>query len=242
MRLLLRSLLPIVLVGAASAAAEGQDAAQSIQAIDASAAAPEVVRTKPRMDKNHPLKVDEGLYPIESRNNGEKGTCLMRVQVDQEGFIRAAQLVFSSGFVRLDAACFQAFMDRKMIPATVDGKPISKWINIPVTWGAGIPINQKPDYSTTPHLDDDFHLKVGPEYYPTDTREHRQQGKCLVHVTVTPQGTPRDVAVTISTGYAALDAACINAIRDADFIPGVRGEMAVAGSTDIYMSWRLSAP
>src|SRR5882757_1076862 len=44
------------------------------------------VETPIRQDKNHPLKLGEN-YPKESQLLGEEGICVVRVEVDADGFV-----------------------------------------------------------------------------------------------------------------------------------------------------------
>lgn len=229
------------LFAASLAAAKAQDVALAVPTPDELTAAHEVVRTPIRMDKNHPLRVRADLYPGQSIKDGEKGFCLIRVQVDPDGVMRAVQLVSSTGSSRLDAACLVSFIGQRVIPATVDGRPVSTWTDLPVAWGRGTPANQKRDYSLTPHLDSDYRIKVGPDYYPAISREKHQEGACLVHVAVSAQGNAGEGVISKSTGYAPLDEACVAAVRDADFVPGVRGDRAIVGFADIYISWALGS-
>jgi len=53
--------------------------------------------------------------------------------------------------------------------------------------------------------------RIGFEYYPEASRRAFEQGVCKVSITVLADGTVKDVHVTQSTGYPALDAASVNA-------------------------------
>jgi TonB family protein len=190
--------------------------------------------TAPMQDPNHPLHLGQEYYPIESRRHQEGGTCVVRLLVDVNGYIRATQLLSSTGFERLNAACLSSFTDGRMIPATQEGKPITSWYNLRVNWrlnGNGI--------STTPQIRDDDALKAGLDNYPPLSRKLHQEGDCVVRVTVASDGTPSTVNVTKSTGYAPLDQACLSAIQQAHFVPARQEGKTFAASTDINITWRL---
>jgi TonB family protein len=195
---------------------------------------PPVSKTPPMQDPNHPLRLGQEYYPIESRRHQEEGTCVVRLLVNVDGYIRATQLLSSTGFERLNAACLSSFTDGRMIPATKEGKPVTSWYNLRVNWR----LNSN-GISTTPQIHDDHELKTGLENYPPLSRKLHQEGDCVVHVTVESDGTPSNVNVTKSTGYAPLDQACLSAIQQAQFTPARQEGKTFAASTDINITWRL---
>ena len=93
---------------------------------------PVITNVKP--DPAHPSLVGEQYYPAASRRLGEEGVCRVALTVLADGHVDNISLASSSGFPRLDDACLRAFKDGFFIPATVDGKPIDKEIQIPITW------------------------------------------------------------------------------------------------------------
>ncbi|HUX73928.1 MAG TPA: energy transducer TonB [Steroidobacteraceae bacterium] len=93
-----------------------------------------VVRTAPRMDPRHPLKIGQDWYPDASRRAGEQGTCRVRMTVAADGRIVGESLEKSSGFPRLDAACLKAVHGQRLLPATVNGKPVELTTIVPITW------------------------------------------------------------------------------------------------------------
>jgi TonB family protein len=157
--------------------------------------------------------------------------------VDADGHLPATQLVSSTGFERLDAACLSAFAEGRLIPKTVDGKPVSSWVLIPINWKLTGKV-----FTATPQIAEDYRLKVGLEDYPPRSRKLHQEGDCVVHVEVAKDGTLSNVALTKPTGYEPLDQACVSAIQQAQFIPGHQGRTPIAASTDINISWRLPTP
>lgn len=198
---------------------------------------PSASTTPPKLDPSHPLHIGEEYYPVESRRLGEEGTCVLRLQVDVDGYIRATQLLSSTGHQRLDAACLSSFTDARMIPATVGGKPAESWFPFKVNWklnGLG--------FNNTPRIRDDYHLKVGPDDYPPLSRKLHQEGDCIVHATVERDGPPSNVTVSKSTGYEPLDQACLDAVQQAQFIAARQQGGTLPGSADINITWRLPSP
>jgi TonB family protein len=193
--------------------------------------------TPAALDPKHPLHIGEEYYPIESKRLGEEGTCVIRLQVDADGYVRATQLLSSTGYERLNTACLSSSKDGRLIPATVAGKPTASWFLFRVNWRlVGNAFTDKP------RIRDDYQLKVGPDYYPPLARKLHQEGDCVVRVTVEKDGLPIAVALTKSAGYAPLDEACVAAIKEAPFIAARRDGVHSQASTDIGITWRLPSP
>jgi TonB family protein len=206
------------------------------------------VKTRARMDR--PLIIYEDEYPPESRDRHEQGMCAIRVEVDADGVIRAKQLVISTGFSHLDVACLNVLSDPRVasnrwIPATLDGKPVASWLVFRLTWWLGsgnnaeFRTNMKDYQLEVPVVQEDYPLKVGPNFYPAESLAMKSQGDCTVRAVVRRVGTPDSVGLAKSTGFAALDEACLAAIREAPFVPGNTKHGPPINVVDIYMSWRL---
>jgi TonB family protein len=240
MRLSIQLVMHLLLTACGVSIADGQVAMQSGPSALPSSPTTDVVRTPVRSDKNHPLTVASEAYPAESLWRGEKGHCVVRIQVDPDGVMRAEQLLFSTGYPRLDEACLKSFIEKKLIPATADRKPVAAWITAPLNWGVRVTgENDKHDYSKTPQFDNNYRLEVGPDYYPSLSRQMHQEGTCLIKVHVSEDGIPSDLDLLVSTGYSTLDQACVAAIQHAKFVPGKQGGKGVSAWTAIFISWRL---
>ena len=161
--------------------------------------------------------------------------------VDTDGSIRAIQLLTSTGFGTLDAACLFLFPGQYMLPATADGKPIVAWVDIPNRWSL---VKRNPDPKpplpdSVPHIMDNFNLQVGPAFYPASSRELRQEGNCIVYLRVEDTGVVADPRILLSSKYPALDLACLEAAAHAQFTPGKVDGRPVSTSTHLAMYWRL---
>ena len=200
-----------------------------------------IEKTLPRMDSNHPLKMGAQYYPPESKRLGETGMCLVRVEIDADGVIRATQLLSATGFGRLDSACLTAVMNGRLTPATAEGKPVFFWLEIPIFWTLGEP-PRRPHFGNiflVPTIRSDYQLKIGPDNYPPESRQTHQEGDCAVHGYVRKDGTANNVSISQSAGFAALDQACIAAIQQARFLPAHANGAAIGAFVDINISWRL---
>lgn len=204
------------------------------------------VRTPIRQDKAHPAIVHWQEYPVESRHRGEEGSCLVRLEVGPDGLAHARQLLITTGFARLDAACATAFADAQFIPATLNGKPVANWVDLPVDWKLerGVTHAQMTfaeDQPAVPIIQKDYELRAGPKFYPATSRTQHQEGDCAIQVLIKADGTVGDIRVGRSTGFATLDQACVLAVQQASFVPAQRNGTPVDAWAEIMMSWRLPA-
>jgi TonB family protein len=205
-----------------------------------------VVKTPVRIDKAHPPMVQGSQYPPESELRREQGICAVRMQVDSDGLVRAKQLVASTGYGRLDAACVAAFTKAQFIPATLNGKPVANWITLPLVWKlspGGGPWNAPTDEQIrVPIVQKDYELKIGPNFYPEGSRAMRQEGDCTIHAFVKEDGRASNIGVVKSTGFASLDQACIAVIQQAPFVPAHANGIAIGAFADINIRWGLPKP
>lgn len=72
------------------------------------------------------------VYPAMSRRNGEEGKVILRVLVKADGSAGEVQVRQSSGFPLLDEAARAAVQAWRFNPATVDGKPVDEWYQVPI--------------------------------------------------------------------------------------------------------------
>ena len=75
--------------------------------------------------------------------------------------------------------------------------------------------------------------------YPEASRRRGEQGVVRVELLVDPNGRVVDVRVLESSGFSALDAEAIKAVRDWRFRPAQRGGLPVAGSITTAVHFRL---
>lgn len=95
-----------------------------------------VITTKVRADPGHPLRIGEN-YPAMSRRLHEEGTCKVKLTVTADGAVRDVSLTLSTGYPRLDQACLDTFIHGGLLPASVDGAPVTTTVEIPTTWKLG---------------------------------------------------------------------------------------------------------
>jgi TonB family protein len=81
--------------------------------------------------------------------------------------------------------------------------------------------------------------RIGFAYYPASSRRTLEQGVCKVSVTVLADGAVKDVHVTQSTGYPALDAASVDAFPTGTLLPATENGRAVDATVEIPVTWTI---
>ncbi|MFN4324456.1 MAG: energy transducer TonB [Azonexus sp.] len=89
-----------------------------------------------------------------------------------------------------------------------------------------------------PRFDADYLHNPKP-VYPALSRRLNEEGKVLLKVRVSAQGTPLDVVVSQSSGFPRLDAAAADAVSRWRFVPARRGEEAVDSSVVVPITFAL---
>jgi protein TonB len=76
--------------------------------------------------------------------------------------------------------------------------------------------------------------------YPLISRRQGESGKVLLLVQVTPHGTAALVELKQSCGFPRLDEAALEAVRKWHFVPARHGDVAVAASVVVPLSFKLN--
>lgn len=75
--------------------------------------------------------------------------------------------------------------------------------------------------------------------YPALSRRMSEEGKVLLKVRVSAQGTALDVAISKSSGFPRLDAAAVDAVTRWRFVPARRGDEPVDSSVVVPITFAL---
>jgi protein TonB len=79
----------------------------------------------------------EPSYPREWLNAGEKGTVQLALLISASGKVLESNVVYSTGFPRLDNAAMEAFSQCRFNAGTVDGAPTEMWTVMKFTYRDG---------------------------------------------------------------------------------------------------------
>ena len=83
-------------------------------------------------------------------------------------------------------------------------------------------------------------LSNPPPRYPHLARQRGQEGQVVIRVRVSADGNARSVTVRQSSGYPLLDDAAAKAIRRWRFVPASFAGVAMAGTVDVPVTFRLT--
>ena len=92
---------------------------------------------------------------------------------------------------------------------------------------------------TRARMDPEHPLKIGGRYYPPESLKAREQGRCIVSVTVGADGWLRDASIQQSTGYARMDQACLDAVAGGHFIPATENGKPIERTIALPIVWSL---
>lgn len=92
--------------------------------------------------------------------------------------------------------------------------------------------------TTLPSLLADYLHNPAP-VYPEQSRQQGEQGRVLVRVLVTSAGTVEQVNLRKSSGYAALDSAALETVKNWRFVPAQRGSQVVSAWVVVPISFSL---
>ena len=93
-----------------------------------------VVKKAPEIDPRYKRRFQPD-YPPTSRRLGEEGSVIVQVLVDPEGKVSHGKIPKRRGFPRLDeAGLTHALRAWRFTPGTEDGKPVSVWHSVKVTF------------------------------------------------------------------------------------------------------------
>jgi protein TonB len=75
--------------------------------------------------------------------------------------------------------------------------------------------------------------------YPLRSRRLGEQGRVLIHVQVTAEGTVHSVTLQKGSGSARLDEAALEAVKKWKFIPAKRGQQSVSASVVVPITFSI---
>jgi TonB family protein len=176
---------------------------------------------------------------VTSAQSRHGSTCYVLMWVRRSGFIQAVQVVKSTGFERLDAACIKGVVHQTLIPASDGTSPIDAWEILPIEWRG--PTGVAPKASTygpaIAVIAPNQTLNV--DKVPASALALKD-ASCLVHVSVSASGSAEDLTVARSSGSDDLDRVCMDALRSLEFIPARNEGRNVAGIADVWIGWPAS--
>ena len=170
-------------------------------------------------------------------------TCLISLWYASDGTIHAVQLVKASGFPLVDQACLQAAIGQRVESIPADRENGGRTY-FPIHWFFD---HEQVSPSQLPRIHSDPSIPRLPSggamnplpRYPAEALAQRAHGICKMHIAVNEKGAVSSIEITQSTGSAALDEACKEAIYGSPIMPATNEGQPVSGTTDVAIDWRL---
>lgn len=85
----------------------------------------------------------------------------------------------------------------------------------------------EPAAPVIPPRSDAAHLSNPAPVYPAVSRRLREQGRVLFDVYILPDGTVGEIKLKRSSGFARLDDAALEAVRQWRYVPAKRGDQPI---------------
>ena len=98
-----------------------------------------------------------------------------------------------------------------------------------------------PPAPVTPPIFNADYLNNPPPVYPALSRRMGEEGRVVLRVFVTEQGTPGDIQVRTSSGSSRLDEAASSTVRHWRFVPARRGSVPVGAWVLVPISFSLKS-
>jgi TonB family protein len=205
-----------------------QDSSATSNVIDAKNPPAGFVAPRPSAERD----LSMARYARESYLDGEEGIVGLRVVVRQDGSVADAQIVTSSGSMRLDQAAQEVVKDWRYEPATMNGAPVEASVSVEIVWAL-----ETLRFEITPQM-----ARNLPSYYPLDAARRREQGVSIVRFLTAADGSVTKAVIDRPSGHAQLDEAAVNMIKTGWKLSGgstTTGE-PVGGWFRVNVAWVLA--
>lgn len=91
-----------------------------------------------------------------------------------------------------------------------------------------------------PRMDPRHPLRIGEDHYPDASRRANETGRCEIQLTVAQDGRIVASRIRLSSGFARLDKACLDAVRGQRMLPATEDGKPLESSITVPISWKLS--
>jgi TonB family protein len=167
-----------------------------------------------------PLDVLDTDYPLESLLDSEEGTVTLKVVINAEGHVVAAQSITGSGSARLDQAAVKVAMSRWLFsPATRGGQAVTGSLQADVMWKSPLlpvkdfdmEVTRLPAGSASPVAISSHDVRA--DDYPAVSIRMKEQGTVVLRYEIKEDGNVGDLQIVRSSGFTRLDYAASNFVK-----------------------------
>ncbi len=97
-----------------------------------------------------------------------------------------------------------------------------------------------PKPGTPIRMDPKHPLKIGEDYYPDASKRANEEGRCIVLMTVAPDGRITNESIQTSSGFPRLDEACLKGVHGQRMLPATEEGKPVEKTVSIPIVWKLT--
>jgi TonB family protein len=146
---------------------------------------------------------------------------------------RIASTVAQSRLSNDSSAQLPAEPDASQPPASPDTPANAEQANAPAA------AEQEPVAHTLAAVDPTHPIPFD-DFYPAQSKRSGEQGRCVVQVTVKKDGRVTNPVIATSTGFARLDAACVESMRNQQMLPSTENGAPIEETVLIPIDWQLN--
>lgn len=92
------------------------------------------------------------------------------------------------------------------------------------------------------HMDPRHPLRIGTDYYPTESRKRHEEGRCVLGLYINVDGSVSATQLLTSTGSPRLNAACLESVIGVPLLPATANGVPVAGWSNFTVIWEIGSP
>lgn len=170
-------------------------------------------------------------YPDVSVMTDEEGTTLLEVAIGADGVPTQADLVTSSGSLRLDAQAAEYVKSNWRWNAPVHNcQPVAVRTRVSIKWD----LRNRQDTGPQPPT-----VTMDLKDYPPGARQRREQGTVLLMIVVLPNGAVASTHVTTSSGFPELDEKSMELAKTWHYTPAALDGRAIVTPVYLLSVWSL---
>jgi len=169
----------------------------------------------------------DAYYPSFSKRQGEQGSAVVRLIIDDSGSVTDALLLQSSGFPRLDRGAVEIGRRYRFKPYMVDGNPEKISTNLLIKFNLKLPEGFKGaqfvEYANLKVLS----TPVDELYYPLMSKELGEEGVINLRLLIDPDGNVTEAIPFGKIEYERLRLAAIEIAKKTRFSPYIVEQKAI---------------
>ncbi|GAA0568897.1 TonB family protein [Rhizomicrobium electricum] len=188
-------------------------------------------------------------YPPNAMRRGDQGLTTIRFIIKEDGTIRDATVVISSGSDLLDQATLDCAKTWTYRPGTLDGKTVAVSWKVRVEWYMHDTYEGPAPDQAPPPADANWSPPViapGSERHGCENSFNEAGDVSIVEplkptvvlFTITPEGTTRDPRIETSSGSARYDSLAIGCVLSWRYVPAKRNGAPVGVHWSTTIPWR----